>query len=52
MSEVAQPITLGDRKGTVSYFDGNLKLEDEKKATIAKVIFDDGEVAFFMIEPK
>jgi hypothetical protein len=49
---VAQPITLGGRKGEVSYFDDKLKLSDKETATIAKVIYDDGSVAFFNIKPK
>jgi hypothetical protein len=43
------PITIGGRKGMVSYFDDKLKLVDEKVATIAKVIFEDGTVQFFTL---
>ena len=49
---VAQPITLGGRNGHVSYFDDKLKLTDENTATIAKVIFENGEISFFVIKPK
>ncbi len=52
MGEVAEPITIGGRKGTVSYFDDVLKLTPKDKATTAKVIYDNGDVAFFTIKPK
>jgi hypothetical protein len=46
---VGEPITLGGRKGEVSYFDDNLKLVPKAKATIAKVRFDDGCIEFYTI---
>ena len=49
---VAQPITLGGRKGEVSYFDDKLKLVPETVATIAKVRFEDGRIEFFILKPK
>lgn len=49
---VAQPITLGGRKGDVTYLDDKLKLVPEKAATIAKVRFEDGRIEFFFIKPK
>ncbi len=52
MGEVAELITIGGRKGTVSYFDDVLKLTPKDKATMAKVIYDNGDVAFFTIKPK
>jgi hypothetical protein len=50
--KVAEQITLGGRKGEVSYFDDKLKLVPEKEATVAKVRFDDGAIEFFIIKPQ
>ena len=61
--KLPEPITIGGKKGLVSFFDQNLKQVPKKQATMAKVHFEpqvdpqayaleDGRIAFFYIEPR
>jgi hypothetical protein len=45
------PITINGRSGVVLYMTDDWKLVEAKKATLAKVIFDDGGSAFYRVEP-
>jgi hypothetical protein len=44
-------ITIEGREGTVAYFDADGEMCEPEQAVSAKVVYDDGERAFFRIGP-
>ena len=44
---IPQPITLDGRTGTIVYMDAHWQPVTPEQATMAKVVFDDGSVAFY-----
>jgi len=44
-----EPIEIGGQKGTVAYLDSEFRLTTPEHATLAKVLFENGESAFFAV---
>jgi len=44
-----EPIVIDGKKGTVVYLDANWNVVPPEKATQAKVVFDNGDRAFYRV---
>ncbi len=46
------PVTIGGKSGTVAYFDREWQMVSPERATLAKVVFDDGTTGFYTVTPR
>lgn len=44
-----ESITIDGRQGSVIYLDDKFAVVDKSRATLAKVVFEDGSVGFYRI---
>lgn len=46
-----EEVTIDGQQGVLAYFNKDFVMVDQKDATMAKVVFDDGRVVFYTVEP-